>query len=305
RGPVTGCLLAAAAAPYADATAANIASARRRCSDSAVPCRRRRPTPAIGTALEERGIPLEVVGASGLLVRPEIVDLVAWLEVVADPTASVAVLRLLQGPRYRLGSHDLVALARQARAAGDGHDAVLADALERLDSTPDLSETARGRLLELATERRQLAALARRLPVLDLAETIVHRTGLWQAAGERGRQNLLRFLDLAERFSPIEGDPGLPAFLEYLRLIEESEEDVAEAHPSDVDTVKVMTIHQAKGLEYPTVYVPGLAGKKLSRIFPDIQRGGENPLTSGAALPWWLQEDDLGIPDWETAKNDR
>ena len=48
-------------------------------------------------------MPVEVVGASGLLDRPEIVDLVSWLEVLADPAASVALLRILAGPRYRIG----------------------------------------------------------------------------------------------------------------------------------------------------------------------------------------------------------
>src|SRR5947209_16491465 len=213
-------------------------------------------------------------------------------------------LRLLEGPRYRVGRHDLAAVARHILGA-NGREAVLAEALSDLDAVSGLSYEGRRRIMDFADERRRLAALAARLPVLDLAETVVLRPGLWQAAGERGRQNLLRFLDLAERFAPIEGDPGLPAFLEHLRLIDESEEDVAEAHPSDVDAVKVMTIHQAKGLEYPCVYVPGLAGKGKSRIFPDIQRGGENPLTSGAALPWWLQEDDLGIPDWRGVKTDK
>ena len=305
------CFLAADDAEEADTIAAGIAAdhdaAGRRWSDSAVLCRKRRLIPAIVAALEERGIPVEVVGASGLMVRPEIVDLVAWLEVVADPSASVALLRLLEGPRYRVGRHDLAGVARHVResAGEDRHQVVLAEALSDLDDVPGLSYEGRRRIMDFAGERRRLAGLAARLPVLDLAETIVLRTGLWQAAGERGRQNLLRFLDLAERFAPIEGDPGLPAFLEYLRLIDESEEDVAEAHPSDADAVKVMTIHQAKGLEYPCVYVPGLAGKRLSRIFPDQQRGGENPLTSGAALPWWLQEDDAGIPDWRTAKTDK
>ena len=301
---VIECFVAADDAEEAATIAEDIAASGRSWSDSAVLCRKRRLIPAVVTALEERDIPVEVVGASGLMVRPEIVDLVAWLEVVADASASVALLRLLEGPRFRVGRHDLAALARYAR--GDsGRQAVLAGALSDLDAVPELSYEGRRRLMDLADERRRLAALATRLPVLDLAETIVQRTGLWQAAGERGRQNLLRFLDLAERFAPVEGDPGLPAFLEHLRLIDESEEDVAEAHPSELDAVKVMTIHQAKGLEYPCVYVPGLAGKGKSRIFPDIQRGGENPLTSGAALPWWLQADDLGIPDWETAKSDR
>src|SRR5947209_12264249 len=238
------------------------------------------------------------------MVRPEIVDLVAGLETVADASASVALLRLLEGPRYRVGRHDLAAVARHVRGEG-GREAVLAEALTDLDAVPGLSYDGRRRIMDLADERGRLAALAGRLPVLDLAETIVQRTGLWQAAGDRGRQNLLRFLDLAERFAPIEGDPGLPAFLEHLRLIDESEEDVAEAHPTDADAVKVMTIHQAKGLEYPNVYVPGLSGTRLSRIFPDQQRGGGHPPTSGAALPWWLQEDDLGIPDWRDVKSDK
>jgi len=300
---VIECFLAADDAEEADTIAEDIKAGGRPWSDSAVLCRKRRLIPAIVAALEDREIPVEVVGASGLMVRPEIVDLVAWLEIVADASASVALLRLLEGPRFRVGRHDLAAVARHVRGEG-GREAVLAEALSDLDSVPGLSYEGRRRIMDLADERRRLAALATRLPVLDLAETIVQRTGLWQASGERGRQNLLRFLDLAEKFAPIEGDPGLPAFLEHLRLIDESEEDVAEAHPSDVDAVKVMTIHQAKGLEYPCVYVPGLAGKGKSRIFPDIQRGGENALTSGAALPWWLQEDDLGIPDWRGVKSD-
>ena len=86
------------------------------------------------------------------------------------------------------------------------------------------------------------------------------------------------------------------AFVEYLQLLDESDDDLAEAHLTDADAVKVMTIHQAKGLEFDVVYVPGLSGRGASRIFPDI-RAGENALTNSAALPWWLREDD-GIPPW-------
>jgi DNA helicase-2/ATP-dependent DNA helicase PcrA len=84
--------------------------------------------------------------------------------------------------------------------------------------------------------------------------------------------------------------------VEYLQLLDESDDDLAEAHLTDSDAVKVMTIHQAKGLEFDTVYVPGLAGRGSSRIFPDV-RAGENALTNSSALPWWLREDD-GIPAW-------
>ncbi len=100
----------------------------------------------------------------------------------------------------------------------------------------------------------------------------------------------------------MEGDPGLAAFVEYLHLLDESEEDLAEAHLGDTDAVRVMTIHQAKGLEFATVYVPGLAGARgSSRIFPD-GRPGENALGNSSALPWWLREDDEGFPPIATAR---
>ena len=183
-------------------------------------------------------------------------------------------------------------------------ETVLADALGDLAGAADLSPEARHRLAAFDRERRHLADLARRLPVLDLVEAILARTGLWQAVGAVGRQNLLRFLDLAERFRPVEGDPGLAAFVEYLHLLDDSEEDVAEAHLGDADAVRVMTIHQAKGLEFPTVYVPGMAGAKgPSRIFPD-GRPGENALGNSSALPWWLREDDEGFPPIATARMD-
>jgi DNA helicase-2/ATP-dependent DNA helicase PcrA len=91
--------------------------------DHAVLCRKRRLIRPIVEALEERGVPVDVVGASGLLDRPEVVDLVAWMEVVADPSAPVALLRVLQGPRYNVGLRDLAALARHSRRleeAGEG-----------------------------------------------------------------------------------------------------------------------------------------------------------------------------------------
>ncbi len=343
---VIECFLAADDAEEAAAIAADISSRMGSAgvgswSDVAVLCRKRRLIQPVVAALEERRIPVEAVGTSGLLQRPEVVDVVAWLEVLADPSASVALLRLLAGPRYRIGLRDLAVLSHHSRHLGRYDDAVqaeaeadaqaatpssddeaplgtamalpptvetiLADALSDLDgmdqgATSGLSAEARDRLGAFDRERRHLADQARSLPVLGLVEAILARTGLWQAAGTLGRQNLLRFLDLAERFQPVEGDPGLVAFVEYLHLLDESEEDLAEAHLGDADAVRVMTIHQAKGLEFETVYVPGMAGARgPSRIFPD-GRPGENAIGNSSALPWWLREDDEGFPPIGTAR---
>ncbi|MEA2715927.1 MAG: ATP-dependent helicase UvrD/PcrA, partial [Actinomycetota bacterium] len=330
------CFLASDDAEEAAAIAADVVSRGGPWADVAVLCRKRRLIQPIVAALEERRVPVEAVGTSGLLDRPEVVDVVAWLEILADPSASVALLRLLGGPRYRIGLRDLAALSRhsremaqydetaeaeaEARAASAPPppedepplgtalappprvEAVLAEALADVDGAPGLSPEARDRLAAFEVERRHLADQARRLPVLGLVDDILARTGLWQAAGPLGRQNLLRFLDLAERFQPVEGDPGLAAFVEYLHLLDESEEDLAEAHLGDTDAVRVMTIHQAKGLEFATVYVPGLAGARgPSRIFPD-GRPGENAIGNSSALPWWLRDDDEGFPPIATAR---
>ncbi|MGI8535354.1 MAG: ATP-dependent helicase, partial [Mycobacteriales bacterium] len=82
----------------------------------AVLCRRRADFPLLHAALADCGLPVEVVDLGGLLAMPEVADVVATLEVLADPTANAALVRLLTGPRWRLGARDLDAPGR--RAAG-------------------------------------------------------------------------------------------------------------------------------------------------------------------------------------------
>ena len=84
-------------------------------SDIAVLCRKRAQFPLLRTAIEAKGIPVEVVGLGGLLTVPEVADIVATLRVLHDPTASGSLARLLTGPRWRIGPRDLVALGRRAR----------------------------------------------------------------------------------------------------------------------------------------------------------------------------------------------
>jgi DNA helicase II / ATP-dependent DNA helicase PcrA len=81
------------------------------------------------------------------------------------------------------------------------------------------------------------------------------------------------------------------SFLEYLQLVAESEDDPAEATQTGADAVQIMSIHQAKGLEFDTVFLAGIAGtKKSSSIFPD-ERLPANGVTQAAVLPPWLQAD--------------
>src|SRR5215208_2817392 len=164
--------------------------------DVAVLVRSKRLLGPLRDALEQRGVPVEVVGLSGLLETPEIVDLVSTLRVVADPGANVALARLLLGPRWRIGHRHLVRLARWASRHNWGLKDVLpgedpdpgdvsfalAEALDHLDEVEGLDEETRNRLDAFCEELRELRAAARG-PLLDLVQTILERTGVWAELG--------------------------------------------------------------------------------------------------------------------------
>ncbi len=140
-------------------------------SDVAVLCRTSRLFFLLQRAFEDRGIPVEIVGLAGLLKLPEVVDVLAYARAANDPMASVALARILLGPRYRVGFKDLALVARWAKDMNyawreDGNDDeetpfLFAEALEHLDDIEGLSDEGRTRL---ETFRRELRGAARRGP---------------------------------------------------------------------------------------------------------------------------------------------
>jgi DNA helicase II / ATP-dependent DNA helicase PcrA len=270
-------------------------------------------------ALEQRGVPVEVVGLSGLLEMPEIVDLVATLRVVADPGANVALARLLLGPRWRIGHRHLVRLSRWASRHNWGLKDVLpgedpdpgdvsfalVEALDHLDEVEGLDDEARERLVAFRDELRGLRAAARG-PLLDLVQTILERTGVWaelEASGDRraatARQNLSTFLDRVAAFAPVDGNPSLAAFLAYLDAVDSAAEPVEAVQPAPDDSVKLMTVHMAKGLEFPMVVVAGLSaglskdGSPRHGIFPDARVADPR---RAQGFPYELREDAGHLP---------
>ncbi len=272
-------------------------------SERAVLCRTRSLIAPIAAALERRCVPVEVVGIGGLLERPEVVDLLAWLEILADHRRNVALVRLLRGPSVRIGDRDLAALSRHARSlvsdaivGGDRAPIVFADAVRAGAAVDGLSHAAVLRLEVFCAGWDELAAAAARVPLAELCDEITRRTDLWDVCDATGRENLLRFGDLAQRYAPLEGGGDIASFVDYIAMVMESEEELGEATLGDLDAVKVMTIHQAKGLEFDEVWVPGLAQNK----FPARGRGGDNPESAASALPWWVpgRENTENLPHW-------
>ncbi|MEU7912747.1 ATP-dependent helicase [Microbispora bryophytorum] len=304
--------------------------------DVAILARKRSQFPALRRALEARGVPVEVVGLGGLLTVPEVADIVATLRALYDPTAGDALVRLLAGPRRRIGPADLKVLGdlarelnKEIRAARGGPrpedplDQVVADlaeergslidALDELPDRPDwlerFSPLARMRLPAAARELRQLRAHAGQ-PLPDLISEIERRLGLDVEVAARGgsplaaRADLDAFLDAASRFAGDSEDPTLGAFLAYLKAAESEEFGLEAGRVGDSNTVKLMTVHASKGLEWPVVVVPGLSqltsqkgGLIKGSMFPATpvtnSRWTENP----RKLPYPLRGDSADLPE--------
>jgi DNA helicase-2/ATP-dependent DNA helicase PcrA len=285
-------------------------------SEIAVLCRRSSLFDLLLRACEDRGVPVEVVGLAGLLKQPEVVEVLCYARAVQDPTASAALARILMGPRYRVGFKDLAMLARMAadkdrqirdeyELSEDDAEAVPflpAEALERVEEAERISDEGRARLLEFRDELARLRVEARK-PVGEFLSEIIRVTGLAEeldAALDRrralaARRNLASFLDEVNRFEPVEGELTLRAFLDYVDDVDRTGgQEWAPVQPSDEDSIKVMTIHQAKGLEFDHVFVPGMAHD----ILPN-PRIPQNPAERGKSLDFELRGDAAVLPRFE------
>jgi DNA helicase-2/ATP-dependent DNA helicase PcrA len=289
-----------------------------RPASAAVLCRRRAQFDALELALREAGLPVEVVGLGGLLTSPEVVELVAALEAAHDPSRGDSLMRLLTGPRARLGLADVQALAdwsaaladRERYRTGDGSEPDVVDErsiVDALDVLPapgwtsghgrSLSAEGRARLQELGGDLRTLRAHTF-LPVADLVAEAEVLLGLdiEVAVGPQSpaaaRAHLDAFRGVAARFDTDEGGT-LGAFLAWLDAAKAEERGLeAPVAEMDPEAVQLLTVHAAKGLEWDVVAVPGMVEKS----FP-VGPAPQGWVKERGSLPTRLRGDRDSLPD--------
>jgi DNA helicase II / ATP-dependent DNA helicase PcrA len=275
---------------------------------------------AVFDALTGAGIPVEIVGLAGLLRLPEVAEVVATLHLMHDVTSNAAVLTLLSGPRWAVGPRDLKLLARRAAelAGGAGRGPAAADvdrhllqiadgidpaelpALDDALSDPgDLpySAEARERFGLLAAELRMLRTHVGE-PLLDLVRRIIDVLGtdvelasaVSPAAAAR-RDNLDLFVKAVAEFQSIDGDVSLAALLAYLTAEDDQGNGLDVATPTEADSVKLLTVHRSKGLEWDSVFLVGVCEGK----FPST-RGRTLWTSSPSVLPASLRGDAADLP---------
>ena len=285
-------------------------------SDIAVLLRRRDDVGWFYRALADRGINVQIRTKSDLLDVPEVAECVAYLRVIAEPTANEAWIRLLTGGRLRISNRDLKLIADAASSLVVTPHQRPTDLQGILDSTaqasdritivaygdaiahiaanghPAMSESAVSRVRMLSSEISHLRRFTSE-PLVDFVQRVLATTGLSAeanshvsrvAAGMPG--NLRAFVSMAADFVSLDGQNSLFAFLTWLEDARRLDSQGQMQTVVSGNAVQLMTVHSSKGLQFKCVAIPRLS----TDIFPS-KNGSDRWPTNPHVIPDELRPD--------------
>ena len=276
-------------------------------------------------ALQQRGVPVQLHSAAGLLAQPLVMDLRSILEIIHEPTANPSFVRWASGVKWRIGARDLAALGARAgeiaksrkrvdaknieealEAAVEGIDLVdvvsLSDALFDLGELDRYSAGAIERFSAMAKQIRSLRAHSGE-PLLEFIGRVIRKSGIDIQAqlNESDAVAVNELVNLAADFNDIDGRVSLGAFISRLDDIERFDISLDFEQPVEKGAVQLITIYKAKGLEYTHVYLPNLS----EGAFPGGKARG-NWSGDATMAPWPLRQDApapiADFPDYSLTK---
>ena len=217
------------------------------------------------------GLPYKVVGGVRFYERKEVRDALAYLRVLANPTDTVSLRRILNTPRRGIGDRAeacLDAFASRERVP-------FSEALRRCDEVAGMATRSAKAVAEFAALMDELRTLvAGGMPPAEVLEAVLDRTGYLAELGastdpqdESRVENLAELVGVAREFSERSPEGGVAAFLEQVSLVADADQIPGEGE----GVVTLMTLHAAKGLEYPVVFLTGLE----DGVFPHLRTLGD------------------------------
>ncbi len=257
----------------ADRIAAEIArrvAAGARPRDHAVLVRANGHADPILRALNVAGLPWRFSGSSGLYARPEVRVLMAFLRCIADLDSSVDLYALATSDTYGLGGEDLTSIVNIARRRNRSVWATL----EELDRQPGIlrvSPVSRQAVHRLVTDLARYSHMAHERPAGEVVYAFLRDSGLLgrlaaspASGAEDGLANVARFFDVIRAKSALLADDRAVFVARHLQTLIDAGDDPATADlDPHADAVAVLTVHKAKGLEFDTVFLPGLVAGRF------------------------------------------
>ena len=225
-------------------------------SDIAILYRTNAQSRALEDALRRANVPYQIVGGTRFYERREVKDVVAYLKAIHNPADAVAVQRILNVPRRGIGDTTVERLVEAAAA----RDWTLAGAIDHADEI-DLGRPAARKVKEFGALLRRLREQAESATCVQVLHAVLEATDYFKYLRESDpptfdtrRENVEELVSAAQSFADeSQDDPSLRAFLEEISLLSD-----IDSMQEKVDTVTLMTLHSAKGLEFPVVLVTGL-----------------------------------------------
>ncbi|MBI3251774.1 MAG: UvrD-helicase domain-containing protein [Candidatus Omnitrophica bacterium] len=213
--------------------------------------------------LEDLAIPFFVVKGSGFYEKPEVKDFIHLFKLIENPGGDISLAAVLRSGLVGLSDDALFWLARRAKAKDSRRP--LASALASIEAIPELDETDRKKLAAFRDFLADLRANRNHLNVSEILHAALARTGYEAKAltHPEGRQKLanVRKLETLARTLEAKGIFGPPDFISFVKNASNREELEPEARIRAENAVTILTIHAAKGLEFPCVIVADLGGQ--------------------------------------------
>ena len=251
-----------------------VESGARRPGDFAILVRSNREADLFLRALNVAGVPWQFSGSSGLFAREESKMLLSCLKTLADPEDSLSWYHVASSPLYQCPMPDLAAVLAQARRFNLSFRAVFDRIGQDPSVDPQLSEEGSRRLTEFRSDVTRLLELSRTRSGGQLLYQWLANRGLLTRLGRGDRledslqlQTVARFFDQLRRIEELAGSQ-LPELVRHLELFKAMGNEPVHDDDAWADRVSVLTLHKAKGLEFPVVFLVGLVQGR----FPTPQR---------------------------------
>jgi DNA helicase II / ATP-dependent DNA helicase PcrA len=228
--------------------------------DCAVMYRTNAQSRVLEEAFMRYGTPYKLVAGTRFYERREVKDIIGYLRLIQNPLDSVSLLRIINVPQRGIGQQSLDELTRWANAQGVTEYRALQLLAESKDTGAELPFSARTVkvLTGFAVILENLIGKKPELNTVELFDLLIDNIGYKKYLeampdGEERWENVLELRGVAQDYRDLSPQEGLTAFLESVALVSDVDSLVEKS-----DTVTLITLHQAKGLEFPVVFMVGM-----------------------------------------------
>ncbi|MDP1710714.1 MAG: ATP-dependent DNA helicase [candidate division WWE3 bacterium] len=209
-------------------------------------------------ALKRHELPYQVVGNRGLFEQEEVAALLAVLRVIKDPNDTISWYKILNAPAFKISAEKVLGLLNRAQKT---HVPLVEILREEKNSVLAL-------ISDLARDSFRVSPSHLLFDFVQKSGYVQELTKAPTLTNQLQVENIALFFQKVHQFEAEVREPNVPELVDYLDLLIEAGESPAQAVVEDVDTINLMTVHSAKGLEFPVVFLVSLTSDR----FPTRQR---------------------------------